>query len=64
MTKSYYEDKKSFFSKIYSFLKIFIIFFVILYIGVIIGYSVVGNGSLIDALDLTAVRHIINIIFN
>lgn len=58
------KEQNSIINKIYNFIKIFIILFAIMYIGVIIGYSVIGNGSLIDALDLTAVRHIINIIFN
>ena len=43
-------------------IKYLIIFFAILYIGVIIGYSVIGKGELMDAINLKAIRHIINII--
>ncbi|MBF0714703.1 DNA-directed RNA polymerase subunit beta [Gemelliphila palaticanis] len=54
--------KKS--NKLFNFLKFLLILFATLYLGVIIGYSVIGNGDLIDALDLSALKHIIDIIFN
>lgn len=62
MIKKNKEIKKG--SKIINFLKFLIILFAISYLGVIIGYSIVGNGSIIDALDFTAIKHIIDIIFN
>lgn len=64
MAKTKKKEQDNLLTVIYKSIKFFTILFAILYIGVIIGYSVIGNGRLIDALDLTAVRHIINIIFN
>lgn len=32
------------------------------YIGIIIGYVIIGNGDLIDALNFKSIKHIKNII--
>ncbi|MBU0278622.1 MULTISPECIES: DNA-directed RNA polymerase subunit beta [unclassified Gemella] len=58
------QEINKFFIKVLKVIKFLIICFAILYIGVIIGYSVIGNGRIIDAIDLTAVKHIIDIIKN
>ncbi|MBF0714059.1 DNA-directed RNA polymerase subunit beta [Gemella sp. GH3] len=50
--------------KFYNFIKFFIILFVTLYIGFIIGYTLIGNGEFLDALSLKPLKHIIDIITN
>ena len=41
-----------------------LIFFLLMYIGLIIGYSVIGKGKIFNAFDLEALRHIIDKIKN
>lgn len=50
--------------KFYNFIKFIIILFVTLYIGFIIGYTVIGNGNFFDALSLKPLKHILDIITN
>lgn len=58
------QEENKIFNKVWEVVKFLIICFAILYLGVIIGYSVIGNGRIIDAIDLTALKHIIDIIKN
>ena len=37
---------------------------IIFYIGLLIGYTILGKGSLFDALSLKPIRHIKDIIYN
>ncbi|MBF0710306.1 MULTISPECIES: DNA-directed RNA polymerase subunit beta [unclassified Gemella] len=47
---------------LWKLLKFYIIFFLLLYVGLIIGYSVIGDGDLIDAVSLSAVKHMVNLL--
>ncbi|MBF0746982.1 DNA-directed RNA polymerase subunit beta [Gemella sp. 19428wG2_WT2a] len=47
---------------LWKLLKFYIIFFLLLYVGLIIGYSVIGDGDLIDAVNLSAVKHMVNLL--
>lgn len=55
---------KSFIKILWSIIKFFVILFAIAYIGVIIGYSVIGNGKLIDIFSLRAIKHVLDVINN
>ena len=37
---------------------------IIFYIGLLLGYTILGKGSLFDALSLKPIRHIKDIIYN
>lgn len=54
----------NFSTKIIKILKFLLFLLAIMYVGVIIGYSIIGNGKLIDILDFSAIKHIIDIIYN
>lgn len=46
------------------YLRNVLIILLLFYIGSIIGYVILGKGSVIDALTLKSIRHIKNIIYN
>lgn len=56
------KKQTSFLTSIKKFFIFLIILFAIFYIGVIIGYSVIGDGDIMDALTFRNLKHIIDII--
>ena len=58
------KTSEGFFAKVYKIIKFIILLFAILYIGVIIGYSVIGDGKIMDAITLKSIKHIFDILFN
>ncbi|MDO4814816.1 MAG: DNA-directed RNA polymerase subunit beta [Gemella sp.] len=53
---------KSAFNFLLKLIIIYLIIMLLLYVGLIIGYSVIGNGDVMDAVNLSAVKHIINLL--
>ena len=50
--------------KLLRYLRNIALMIIIFYIGLLIGYTVLGKGSLFDALSLKPIRHIKDIIYN
>lgn len=50
--------------KLLRYLRTIALIIIIFYIGLLIGYTILGKGSLFDALSLKPIRHIKDIIYN
>ena len=50
--------------KLTRYLRIIALMIIIFYIGLLLGYTILGKGSLFDALSLKPIRHIKDIIYN
>jgi len=50
--------------KLLRYLRNIALMIIIFYIGLLIGYTILGKGSLFDALSLKPIRHIKEIIYN
>ena len=51
-------------SRLLKLIKLLLLILVVFYIGNIIGYVILGKGSIIDAITLKSIRHIKDIIYN
>lgn len=50
--------------KLVRYLRNIALMIIIFYIGLLLGYTILGKGSLFDALSLKPIRHIKEIIYN
>ncbi len=50
--------------KLVRYLRKIALMIIIFYIGLLLGYTILGKGSLFDALSLKPIRHIKDIIYN
>lgn len=50
--------------KLLRYLRNIALMIIIFYIGLLIGFTILGKGSLFDALSLKPIRHIKDIIYN